>query len=57
MEIRLDDLRNGPVAEVNITDTEWKDVTITLPEAIEGEHDIYFLFINEGISAYAWSFK
>ncbi|MDR1687391.1 MAG: family 43 glycosylhydrolase [Clostridiales bacterium] len=57
IEIRLDSLEADPVGYAQFSTADWENLEIDLAGSASGVHDLYFVFSDEKISMYSWSFQ
>lgn len=57
IEIRLDNIKTNPIGHIEFETTDWEDISIKLLYTIDEKHDIFFVFVNENVSAYSWCFQ
>jgi hypothetical protein len=53
IEIRFDSKDSPPLGRIETSGSDWKEITATLPESVNGRKDLFFVFSN-GLSAYTW---
>jgi hypothetical protein len=56
IEVRFDVRDSAPVSRIEVTGSDWNDITVVLPESISGKKDLFFVF-DDGLSAYTWTLK
>jgi hypothetical protein len=54
IEVRLDSRDSALVGHIEISSSDWNDVTVDLPVSISGKKNLFFVF-DDGLSAYTWT--
>jgi hypothetical protein len=57
LAIKLNDIQNDVIGQADFSADGWDDITITLNEAINGLHDVFFVFDGKEPSGYSWRFN
>jgi hypothetical protein len=56
IEIRIDNINASPAGYMEFSASDWKDQNVSLPDKINGRHDVFFLFGGDSVNVHTWNF-